>query len=120
MSDVFEPFEPCEPFELCLLGRIAASSRRHGLRLRRPLLSDRLRLWLDQGERLVRTFVERHGLFMAVWSACQKELAPAKSLSDSSGNWPTKKEVWTRETMFDVLHSIQQLLTKGFFGSKTI
>ncbi|CAK9085141.1 Protein Star [Durusdinium trenchii] len=74
-----------------------------GLRLRRKFrFSDnRMSNWLDQGERLFRVFVERHGLYFALWSAGQMELAPLQKKSETGED---------RETMFDVLHSIQEQL----------
>lgn len=57
--------------------------------------------WLDQGERLFRVWVERHGLYFALWSAGQMELAPLQKKSETGED---------RETMFDVLHSIQEQL----------
>ena len=78
------------------------SNAPNGLRLRRKFrfADHRISSWLDQGERLLRTFVERHGLFVALWSAGQSELAP----------FAAQAETEDRETMFDVLHSIQEQL----------
>ena len=62
-----------------------------GLRLRRLRLLGRLSGWLDTAERLFRSYVERYGLFLALWSLGRPELA---------GD----------EHIFDVLQSIQDML----------
>ncbi|CAJ1389672.1 unnamed protein product [Effrenium voratum] len=85
-----------------------------GLRLRRKMRLDATRVssWVDQGERLFRVFVERHGLFLALWAAAQPELAPVRGATAGAeaeeAEWPDPEEVKLRETMFDVLHSLQQ------------
>merc|ERR1712224_761735 len=33
--------------------------------------------WIEEGERLLRKFVQRHGLYAAIWASAQPELAPA-------------------------------------------
>lgn len=92
--------------------KLADSQRSSGVRLRRNLALSETRLssWLDQGERLFRTFVERHGLFFAVWSAGQRELSVSIDTDTSEEDektWPERTKVFSRETLFDVLHSIQ-------------
>ena len=62
-----------------------------GLRLRRIRLLGRLSGWLDTAERLFRSYVEKYGLFLALWSLGRPELA---------GD----------EHIFDVLQSIQDML----------
>eukprot|EP00931_Biecheleriopsis_adriatica_P075666 TRINITY_DN49477_c0_g1_i1.p1 TRINITY_DN49477_c0_g1~~TRINITY_DN49477_c0_g1_i1.p1 ORF type:complete len:401 (+),score=88.13 TRINITY_DN49477_c0_g1_i1:168-1205(+) len=88
------------------------SGRRSGVRLRSRLrLADsRVFSWIEEGERLLRDFIERHGLYAAVWAAGRQELAPLKggAVAQQENRWPTPDEIAERETMFSVLQSIQE------------
>lgn len=85
-----------------------------GIRVRRKLRIAKSRVfdWIEEGERLFREFVNKHGLYPAVWAAARHELAPSRDgqTSKSSG-FPTAEELAKRETMFAVLQSIQEDLS---------
>ncbi|CAE8676082.1 unnamed protein product, partial [Polarella glacialis] len=89
-----------------------------GVRLRRKLLISDTKAfgWMQEGERLFREFVQRHGLFLAVWTTVRQELAPSisgKPRARQDGVWPTTEELLDRDTMFSVLQSIQDLLSSA-------
>ena len=96
----------------CLRVRPALSSKPSTLRIRRRIrLQDtRAGFWIEEGERLFREFVARYDLQVALWAAGQVELAPLKKTgaSDKAERLSRADEAKHRETMFGILHSLQQ------------
>lgn len=85
-----------------------------GIRVRRKLRIAKSRVfdWIEEGERLFREFVHKHGLYPAVWAASRPEFAPSRDGQTSKPTgFPTAEELVQRETMFAVLQSIQEDLS---------
>lgn len=90
------------------------------LRLRRQLgTSMRLRRWralsatragllIEEGERLLREFVQKHGLFIALFTLASPEFAPQPV--GASAGFKRWDGVSLGETAFAVLHTVQQML----------
>eukprot|EP00933_Yihiella_yeosuensis_P031273 TRINITY_DN2482_c1_g1_i1.p1 TRINITY_DN2482_c1_g1~~TRINITY_DN2482_c1_g1_i1.p1 ORF type:complete len:374 (+),score=54.29 TRINITY_DN2482_c1_g1_i1:154-1122(+) len=83
-----------------------------GVRIRRRVrFSDMVAVhnMIEQGERLLREFIDRHGLYVLVWSTAREELAPPRKLRPIGAElrWPTKEEIADRETIWTVLQDIQ-------------
>merc|ERR1711865_73821 len=106
------------------------------LRLRQSdvLADTRAARWIEEGERLFREFVRRHGLYSAVWASAQPQLAPPKmdaSLEDvdvqgESGACQGPVRNLTlgifgdrkRESLFSVLQSLQDEFLVEATGGK--
>eukprot|EP00930_Biecheleria_cincta_P096500 TRINITY_DN8833_c0_g1_i1.p1 TRINITY_DN8833_c0_g1~~TRINITY_DN8833_c0_g1_i1.p1 ORF type:complete len:705 (+),score=114.41 TRINITY_DN8833_c0_g1_i1:117-2231(+) len=94
----------------CLHLRYSASA---GIRVRRKhrIAKTRVFDWIEEGERLFREFVNKHGLYPAVWASSRQELAPARDGKKSKPTgFPMAEELVQRDTMFAVLQSIQEEL----------
>jgi len=84
------------------------------LRVRRstPLDGTQAAVLVQEGERLFREFVQRHGFFAALWASASQQLAPQSGTAESNMKAASAPVPGANvgETLFGVLDSLQQLM----------